>query len=619
MNSAKQKKQNGDGSMTKLGQFLKYLLPYWSKVSISIIANIFSAAFSLFSISMIIPFLGILFDNQELIKNPVPLQLSVESIKTNFYYHLSQIIIEQGKEAALLFVSLIVVVMVVFRASFMYIARYSLASVRFKVIRDIRNQLYAKIVSLPLSYFSEEKKGDLISRMSGDVQQLQVFLNRGIQNLIKNPIMIIIYLYALFFMNIKLTLFVLLVLPLAGFIIGRIGKTLKSKSFQGQTVLGTVISYIEETLFGIRIIKAFNAEEYSKTYFKKKNQVYTNLMKKVERRRVLAHPISELLGTSVVVLIMYFGGKMVLAGEGALTSQSLIGYLMIFSQVLNPAKALSTLYYNIQKGLASYERLEEIFNVENNIREKKEAYPLPEFKDKIQYEQVYFRYTEEDVLQNINLEIHKGQKVALVGPSGAGKSTLIDLLPRFYDPSYGTISIDGIPLQDLKINDIRNLMGIVSQEAILFNDTIYNNIAFSKSINSEQEVIEAAKVANAHEFIKQTPNGYQTNVGDRGMKLSGGQRQRITIARAILINPPILIMDEATSSLDNESERLVQNAIYQLMQNRTSIVIAHRLSTIMNADKILVMNKGQIVEQGKYQELLDKGGLFKNLHDKQFD
>jgi len=568
---------------------------------------------------MIIPFLNILFKKQEMILEPVPFKLSVDALKTNFYYLLSKIITEHGGEAALLFVSIVVVVMVLFKSGFMYTGRYTMASMKFNIIRDIRNTLYHKIIYLPLSYFSEEKKGDIISRMSGDIQQVQMFLVRSIHTLIKNPIMIIVYMYSLFFISPRLTLFVLVVLPVAGFTIGRIGKTLRSKSLKGQRILGTVISYIEETLFGIRVIKTFNAETHSTRHFRKNNHMFTRLMKKIERRRVLAHPVSELLGTIVIVMIMYFGGKIVLSGTGALTPGALIGYLVIFSQVLNPAKGLSTLYYDIQKGIASYDRIKEILDIENPIKDIPDAKPIKEFHHTIKYDHVYFKYTDTDILKNINFEINKGQTIALVGPSGAGKSTLADLLPRFYDVTRGAIYFDEIPLQHFKKHCIREMIGLVSQEAILFNNTVYNNIAFGLNDVNESDVIEAAKVANAHDFIVQMAQGYQTNVGDRGIKLSGGQRQRITIARAILNNPPILIMDEATSSLDSKSEKLVQNAIFNLMKHRTSIVIAHRLSTIMKADLIMVMKDGEIVERGKYQELLDQNGLFKHLHDKQFD
>ncbi len=599
--------------------FLRYIIPYWGKLLVSIISNIFSTFFSLFSFTLIIPFLNILFKRQPMVHQPVPLDLSVKSIQNNFNYYISTIITEKGGEAALLFVSIMVVVMVVFKSGFMYTAQYSMASIKYNIVRDLRNILYHKIIHLPLSFFSEEKKGDIISRMSGDIQQVQVFMVRSVQSLVKNPIMIIIYMYSLFFISTKLTFFVLIVLPIAGFIIGRIGKTLRSKSMKGQRILGTVISFIEESLFGIRIIKAFNSEPKSISRFRKSNHEFTKLMKKIERRRVLAHPISEFLGTIVIVMIMYFGGKFVLTGSNALTASSLIAYLVIFSQVLNPAKSLSTVYYDIQKGIASYDRLKEIMEIENHITDKPNAVSIAQFQDKIKFDHVYFKYTDTYILNDIHLDIQKGQTIAIVGPSGAGKSTLVDMIPRFYDVTKGTIYIDGVPLQDLKKREIREMIGIVSQEAILFNDTIYNNIAFGAGHVNESDVINAANVANAHEFITQMDNGYQTNVGDRGIKLSGGQRQRITIARAILNNPPILIMDEATSSLDSESEKLVQNAIFNLMKHRTSIVIAHRLSTIMKADMILVMQDGEIVERGKYKELLDQNGLFKNLHNKQFD
>jgi len=485
------------------------------------------------------------------------------------------------------------------------------------VVRDIRNKLNQKILSLQLSYFTEERKGDIISRMTSDVQEVETSVVRSLNNAIKAPITIIIYLIVLFTTSSFLTLFVLLLLPITGGVIGRIGKSLRRKSEKGQSQLGLILSYIEETLFGLRIIKAFNTENKIHQRFVDENNSYTRLMNRIWRRKDLAGPFSEFMATAVIVVIMWYGGSMVLSNEATMTPQTFIFYLVVFSQIIPPSKDLSTVYYNVQRGLASLDRIEVIVDANIKITEKTNAQPIKEFKENIEYKNVSFKYIEDYVLKDINLNIKKGQTVALVGQSASGKSTLVDLLPRFYDIKEGEIKIDRMNIQDLKILDLRNLMGIVSQESILFNDTIYNNIAFGMDTATEEEIIEAARVANAHEFILQTEHGYQTNIGDRGSKLSGGQRQRVSIARAVLKNPPIMILDEATSSLDTESEKLVQDALFKLMKNRTSIVIAHRLSTVRNADEICVLQEGKIVERGKHDELIALKGVYKKLYDLQ--
>src|SRR6056297_2793235 len=598
-------------------KILQYIFPYWGKGLTSILFALLATVFSLFSFTGVIPFLGILFKTQPIIENPVPWEFGSESVMHNINYYLSQIILSQGERAALLTVSIMVIVFVLLKTSMQYASNYVMAPLRNGVVRDIRNKLNQKILSLQLSYFTEERKGDIISRMTSDVQEVETSVVRSLNNAIKAPITIVIYLAVLFTINPFLTLFVLILLPITGGVVGRIGKSLRRKSEKGQSQLGLILSYIEETLFGLRIIKAFNTENKIHQRFVDENNSYTRLMNRIWRRKDLAGPFSEFMATAVIVVIMWYGGSMVLSNEATMSPQTFIFYLVVFSQIIPPSKDLSTVYYNVQRGLASLDRIEVIVDANIKITEKTNAQPIKEFKENIEYKNVSFKYIEDYVLKDINLNIKKGQTVALVGQSGSGKSTLVDLLPRFYDIKEGEIKIDGINIQDLKILDLRNLMGIVSQESILFNDTIYNNIAFGMETASEEEIIAAAKVANAHEFILQTEHGYQTNIGNRGSKLSGGQRQRISIARAVLKNPPIMILDEATSSLDTESEKLVQDALFKLMKNRTSIVIAHRLSTVRNADEICVLQEGKIVERGKHDELIALKGVYKKLYDLQ--
>ena len=603
--------------MRGFGKILRYMIPYWGKGVSSVGLSFLATVFSLFSFAMVIPFLGILFENQPMVESPVEFALSDEAIVHNFNYFLSRIIIEQGGNAALLTVSLLVVIFVFFKTFLQYSSNYVMAPLRNGVVRDIRNKLNSKILELQLSYFTEERKGDLIARMTSDVQEVEVSIVRSLNNAIKAPITMIVYIAILFRISPFLTLFVLLLLPVSGVIIGRIGKSLRRKSVKGQNKLGLIMSYIEETLFGLRIIKAFNTEKKINQRFIDENNSYTRLMNKIWRRKDLAGPSSELLATIVIIIIMWYGGSMVLNQDVSMLPQTFIAYLIIFSQIIPPSKDLSTAYYNLQRGLASLDIVNFILDADTTINEKPNAEPITAFKEAIEYKNLSFKYIEDYVLKNINIKIEKGKMIALVGQSGSGKSTLVDLLPRFYDVKEGEILIDNHNIQDLKIRDLRDLMGIVSQESILFNDTIYNNIAFGMENATEDEIIAAAKVANAHEFILQTEHGYQTNIGDRGSKLSGGQRQRISIARAVLKNPPILILDEATSSLDTESEKLVQDALFKLMENRTSIVIAHRLSTVRDADEICVLQEGEIVERGKHKQLLAKQGVYKKLHDLQ--
>ncbi|RLD62104.1 MAG: ABC transporter ATP-binding protein [Bacteroidetes bacterium] len=603
--------------MKKFTKVLKYIVPYWRKAVLNVSFNLLSIIFSLFSVTMAIPFLGILFKNESLVTSIHPFTFSAASIKEYFYYYLSQMILDKGPAATLFFVSILIVLMTFFKTFFKYMAMYFLSPIRNGVVRDIRNSIYTKTLNLPLSYFSDERKGDIISRMTSDVQEIEWSIMSSLEMIFRDPISIIVYLGALFFMSTKLTLFVLVLLPLSGLIIGQLGKKLRKKSFLAQTKMGYLLSIIEETLGGLRIIKAFNAETKIADKFYKENNSYTRVMTSMLRRRDLASPLSEFLGTAVMVVIMWYGSSLVLADKSALTSQEFIGYLMLFYLLIAPVKSFSSAFYNIQKGMASADRIDGILLSKQEIKEKKNAKSIEDFSSSIEYKNVTFSYIKDTVLKDINIKIEKGKKIALVGQSGSGKSTLVDLLPRFYDISKGDILIDGISVKDYKILDLRNLMGNVNQESILFNDTVFNNIAFGVENATQEQVVEAAKVANAHEFIAKMPEAYQTNIGDRGSKLSGGQRQRISIARAVLKNPPIMILDEATSALDTESERLVQDALENLMRNRTSIVIAHRLSTVVNVDEIYVLQDGVIIEKGKHKDLIKIDGAYKRLYELQ--
>lgn len=601
--------------MRKFFSILIYVKPYWKEAILNAVFNILSAVFALFSFTMAIPFLGILFETQQLVTEKVALDpFSMKSLMASFNYYMSLLIIDHGKTTALLVVSITVVIITFLKSLFRYLANYFITPVRTGVEKDIRNDVYAKILRLPLSYYSESKKGDILSRISGDVKEIEISIMSSLEMIFRDPATIIIFLSYMISMSIQLTLIVAVLLPISGIFIGRLGKKLKTTSFKGQKKMGFILSIIEETLSGLRIIKAFNAEEHSTRKFHEANNIYTRLQSRVFRRRYLAGPLSEFLGTVVMMILMWYGGNLVLGGKADLRPEEFIAFIIVFSQIIVPAKSLSAAFFNIQKGMASVDRINEILDADEKIMDKPDAIPVAEFKSSITFIDVSFRYNTEPVLQSIDLEIRKGQTVALVGQSGGGKSTLVDLIPRFIEPNSGQVLLDGIPVDLYKIKDLRNLMGIVNQEPILFNDSFYNNIAFGLEGLDEEAIINAAKVANAHEFIMETPGGYQANIGDRGGKLSGGQRQRISIARALLKNPPILILDEATSSLDTESERLVQDAIFKLMQNRTSIVIAHRLSTIKNADQICVIQEGRIVEKGRHKELIKQEGQYYNLH-----
>jgi subfamily B ATP-binding cassette protein MsbA len=598
-------------------KIVSYIKPYWVSALLNVIFNIFSAFFALFSFIMVIPFLRILFNKQEKITELLPFSFKSEILQHNFNYYLSQIIENQGASKALLVVSIFVVIMALFKTGFAFFANYSVTSARTGVVRDIRKRVYDKILNLPMSYFSDSRKGDVMSRVGMDVNEIETSVMSSLEMAFRDPITIIIFLVSMFILSYQMTLFAIILLPVSGYIIGRIGKNLRKQSLRTQQQLGILMSVLEETLSGIRVIKAFNAEKKVSRTFEKSNNTYTRIIKKVQRRRFLASPMSEFLGTLVLMILMYIGGKFVLNSTAELTPEKFIAYLVIFSQIITPAKAFSTGYYNIQKGMAAYDRIENILNEDITIKECPSPVRINKFESAIEYRNVYFTYGTEMVLKDINLKIEKGRTIAIVGRSGSGKSTLVDLLPRLIDPQQGGVWIDGRDIREYKITDLRNLLGIVNQQSILFNDTFFNNIAFGMDNPKEEDVIQSAMIANAHDFIMETKDGYQTNVGDAGSKLSGGQRQRISIARALLKNPPILILDEATSSLDTESEKLVQDAIIKLMKNRTSIVIAHRLSTVKHADEILVLEDGKIVENGNHNQLLAKNGYYKKYHSLQ--
>jgi subfamily B ATP-binding cassette protein MsbA len=600
--------------MKRFLSIVGYIKPYWFFAVLNILFNVLSAFFALFSFVMAIPFLRILFNTQEMVTNAVPFAMNMEALQHNFNFFLSRIIMDKGAASALLLVSGLVVIMAMLKTGFKFLANYYITPVRVGVVRDIRNKVYKKILRLPMSYFSESRKGDVMSRVGMDVNEIELSVMSSLEMVFRDPITIIIFLVYMFVINYQLTLFALILLPVSGLFIGRIGKNLRKSSMKLQTQQGTLLSILEETLSGMRIVKAFNGEKKITGKFSETNDAYTDTITRVYRRRFLASPLSEFLGTMVMMILMYVGGMIVLNQSSSLSSEAFIAYLIIFSQIITPAKAFSTGYYNIQKGMAAFERVEHILFTKVRIKDRENAVPVNTFESAIEYRDVSFAYDTEPVLKNINLTIEKGKTIAIVGKSGSGKSTLVDLLPRFIDPDSGTILINGQSIKDFRLADLRGLMGIVSQQSILFNDTFFNNIAFGLDEVKEEDVITAARIANAHDFIMETSYGYQTNVGDAGSKMSGGQRQRISIARALLKNPPILILDEATSSLDTESEKYVQEAIENLMKNRTSIVIAHRLSTVKHADEICVLEQGRIVERGNHKGLLEHEGLYAKYH-----
>ncbi len=600
--------------------FRRFVPPYRKYLFLNIFFNILAAFLTLFSFAVIIPILEILFKIRE--ANYVYMDWGSGSVKdvviNNFYYYTQECISQWGPIGTLTAMAGLLVVMTMLKTGATYLSSYFVIPMRAGIVRDIRNYVYDKIVRLPIGFFTTERKGDVMARMTGDVAEIENSIMSTLDMLFKDPIMIIVCLSMMLFLSWQLTVFVLLLLPIAGSLMGRVGKRLKRASFEGQQQWGLLMSNIEETLGGLRIIKAFNAEQKVQDRFHDGNQEFFRITRNVQRRQSLAHPMSEFLGTVTIAIVLVFGGTLIIKGVSGMTAASFIYYMVMFYSIINPAKDLTKAMYSIQKGLASMERVDAILNAQNPIQGPAKPESIDDLQGEIQYKNVTFGYDPDvPVVKNANITIRPGETVALVGQSGSGKSTMADLLPRFYDVNSGKIMIDGHDIRDLKVHDLRSLMGNVNQEAILFNDTIFNNIAFGVKNATMEQVVQAAKIANAHDFIMATEDGYNTNIGDRGCRLSGGQRQRLSIARAILKNPPILILDEATSALDSESEKLVQEALERLMKNRTTLVIAHRLSTIKNASQICVMHEGEIVEHGTHDELLALNGYYTRLVEMQ--
>ncbi|MBV5348931.1 ABC transporter ATP-binding protein [bacterium] len=595
----------------------RFIPPYKKQLLLNFLFNLLSALFTVFSVTMMIPILEILFGLSKDVNELVPWAMNLGAIKHNAYFYITAFKNANGAGMTLLFVGLFVIAATLLKVGFYYLGAFEAIYIRNGVVKDMREQIFSKILKLALPFFSEERKGDIISRITGDVTEVENSIMSSLDMFLKNPIIILVLLISMLVMSPSMTLFIFLVLPIAGFIIGRVGRSLKKVSREGQDKMGEILTVVEETLGGLRIIKAFNAEKKMNARFNSELYDYRHIMNRLMRRRELAHPLSELLGTIVIIIVVWYGGTLILNKNSELSGPEFIAYLAIFYQIINPAKAFTTALYSIQKGLASMDRIDKILKADVTIPEAENAQAVSTLKNSVEYRNVTFAYEDKVVLNNVSLTIPKGKTIALVGQSGSGKTTFVDLLPRFYDVIGGQILIDGVDLRDLKLHDLRDLMGNVNQEAILFNDSIFNNIAFGVENTSMPEVIAAAKVANAHDFIIETEHGYDTVIGDRGSKLSGGQRQRLSIARAILKNPPVLILDEATSALDTESERLVQDALENLMKNRTSIVIAHRLSTVRNADLICVFHEGEIVERGTHDELIKLDGRYKRLHSMQ--
>ena len=598
----------------------RFVSPYKKFLGWAVFLNLLSAVFNIFSFTLLIPILQILFKMDNKVYEFIPWDAAGEGLKdiavNNFYYYVTRMIEINGPSLTLLFLGLFLAFMTLLKTSCYFASSAVMIPLRTGVVRDIRIMVYSKVMSLPLGFFSEERKGDIIARMSGDVGEVENSITSSLDMLIKNPILIVMYFGTLIITSWQLTLFTLLVVPGMGWIMGKVGKKLKRQSLEAQAKWSDTMSQLEETLGGLRIIKAFIAEQKMINRFTECSNEFRDATNRVAMRQALAHPMSEFLGTLLIVVVLWFGGSLILGNHSSIDAPTFIFYMVILYSVINPLKEFSKAGYNIPKGLASMERVDKILKAENKIVEIPNPKPLNGLEEQVEFKDISFSYDgKKEVLQHINLTVPKGKTVALVGQSGSGKSTLVDLLPRYHDVQEGTITIDGVNIKDVRISDLRSLIGNVNQEAILFNDTFFNNIAFGVENATMEQVIEAAKIANAHDFIMEKEDGYHTNIGDRGSKLSGGQRQRISIARAILKNPPILILDEATSALDTESERLVQEALERLMKTRTTIAIAHRLSTIKNADEICVLYEGEIVERGKHEELLAKNGYYKRLND----
>lgn len=598
----------------------RFIPPYKKYLALTVVFNILSAVLNIFSFAALIPILQILFRTEgagtatELM--PWSLDNLKEVLANNADYYVTQLIANVGATTTLLLIGLFLAFTTFLKTGAYFLSSATIIPIRTGVVRDIRNQLYHKITSLPIGFFSEERKGDIIARMTGDVGEIESSIMSSLDMLFKNPILIISYFTALIFISWQLTLFTLVFVPIFGWFMGYVGRKLKRKSIAAQSLWSDTMSQVEETLGGLRIIKAFCAEYKMNKRFDGINSEYRDSIQRVNIRQQMAHPMSEFLGTVLIIIVLWVGGILVL-DQQILSGPTFIYYLVMLYSIINPLKDFSKASYNIPKGLASMERVDKILKAENTIKEPANPKHIASFEHQIEFRHVSFRYGEQWVLKDINLVIEKGKTVALVGQSGSGKSTLVDLIPRYYDVQEGEVLIDGINIKDLGIHDLRQLIGNVNQEAILFNDSFYGNITFGVDSATREQVEQAAHIANAHEFIMQTEHGYDTNIGDRGGRLSGGQRQRVSIARAILKNPPILILDEATSALDTESERLVQDALERLMKTRTTVAIAHRLSTIKNADEICVLHEGEIVERGTHEELLEKGGYYRKLHEMQ--
>ena len=603
----------------------RFIAPYYKGyLSLAVLFNILSALLNLVAFALVMPILNILFQIEERVTTYIPfssLDLTTQAgwsqmkevVTNNFGYFVSQLIETEGASYTLIILGIYLVLMTLLKVGATYLGGFFLVPIRTGVVRDLRNQLNAKILALPLGFFSEERKGDVLARITGDVGEVENSVMSSLDLLLKNPILIFVYLGSMLVISWQLTLFVFLVLPIAGFVMGRVGKSLKRTSLEAQNQWGQLISQVEETLGGLRIVKAFTAEEFVDKRFRDSNEEYRQTVIGVNRRQLLAHPVSELLGTATIAIVLWYGGSLILNRDSSIDASTFIYYLVIFYSLINPLKDLSKGAYAIRRGMGSMERVDRILQAESTITDPAEPKPVV-FNEAIRLEKVSFRYAEEWVLRGVDLTIRKGQTVALVGHSGSGKSTLVDLIPRFYDVVEGRITIDGTDIREVAVADLRRLMGNVNQEPILFNASVFENIAFGVEGATLEKVRQAAEVAHADEFINEMPAGYDTNIGDRGGKLSGGQRQRLSIARAVYKNPPILILDEATSALDTKSERLVQSALEHLMEGRTTIVIAHRLSTIIHADVICVVDDGRIVEQGTHDELLALGGHYAKLH-----